>query len=39
LFAGAKTWQRMQRNAMAADVSWDRSGREYARLYRELAGA
>lgn len=33
------TWQRMQRNAMQADVSWDRSGREYARLYRDVLAA
>jgi starch synthase len=35
LFAQPAVWQRMQRNAMAADVSWDRSGTQYARLYRD----
>jgi starch synthase len=30
-------WRRMQQNAMAADVSWDRAARRYAALYRELA--
>ena len=39
LFAIPPTWQRMQRNAMQCDVSWDRSGREYARLYREVIGS
>jgi starch synthase len=29
-------WQRMQRNAMAADVSWRRSAERYAALYRSL---
>jgi starch synthase len=29
-------WQRMQRNAMAADVSWRRSAQQYAALYRSL---
>lgn len=28
-------WERMQRNAMRTDVSWNRSGSHYARLYRE----
>ena len=39
LFARASTWQTMQRNAMRTDVSWDRSGRQYAQLYREMIGA
>ncbi len=38
LFSDRPTWQRMQLNAMHADVSWNRSGRQYARLYRELLG-
>ena len=33
-----KIWQRMQRNGMAADVSWRDPARRYAALYRELAG-
>lgn len=32
-------WRRMQRNAMAMDVSWRRAARRYAALYRELAEA
>ena len=31
-------WQRMQRNAMAADVSWRRSAQPYVALYRILGG-
>ncbi len=33
-----QTWQRMQRNGMATDVSWRDPARRYAALYRELAG-
>ena len=29
-------WRRLQRNAMAIDVSWRRPARRYAALYREL---
>jgi starch synthase len=36
LFGVPQIWQRMQRNAMNTDVSWHRSGREYARLYRHI---
>lgn len=32
----APTWRRMQRNAMAADVSWRHSAAQYAALYRSL---
>jgi starch synthase len=39
LFAHPADWQRMQRNAMRADVSWDRSGRQYAQLYRDMIGS
>jgi starch synthase len=35
LFAQPAIWERMQRNAMRTDVSWHRSGSQYARLYRE----
>ncbi len=31
-----ETWQEMQRRAMRSDFSWERSAREYARLYRSL---
>jgi starch synthase len=33
-----ETWQRVMRNGMAQDWSWDRSAAEYERLYRMLAG-
>jgi starch synthase len=39
LFAQRDTWERMQRNAMLTDVSWNRSGVQYARLYREAINA
>jgi starch synthase len=39
LFAQRPIWERMQHNAMGADVSWLRSGRQYARLYREAIRA
>ena len=29
-------WQALQRNGMASDYSWDRSGRAYADLYNQL---
>ncbi|MBW4023036.1 MAG: glycogen synthase GlgA [Proteobacteria bacterium] len=32
-------WRRIQRNGMRTDVSWRRSARLYAELYRELTGA
>jgi starch synthase len=35
LFAQPKVWQQMQQNGMKTDVSWSRSGSQYARLYRE----
>lgn len=33
-----ETWERLQRNGMAKDFSWDVQGREYVDLYRRLAG-
>jgi starch synthase len=33
-----ETWERLQRNGMAKDFSWDVQGREYVELYRRLAG-
>jgi starch synthase len=39
LFAQPKVWQRMQQNGMRTDVSWSRSGSQYARLYREALGS
>jgi starch synthase len=35
LRAAPPVWERMQRNAMQTDVSWNRSGSHYARLYRD----
>ena len=37
LFRQPEIWKRMQRNAMRQPVGWDRSAKEYAALYRELA--
>ena len=37
LYQDAPTWENMQKNAMKADVSWDRAASEYAELYREIA--
>jgi starch synthase len=31
-----EAWERMQRNAMKAEVGWARSAAQYAALYREL---
>jgi starch synthase len=39
LFAQPNVWQRMQQNGMKTDVSWGRSGSQYARLYREALGS
>lgn len=36
LFADPDKWSRMQRNAMALDVSWTEPARNYAALYRSL---
>lgn len=38
LFQRKDTWRQLQKNGMAADFSWQRSGRAYADLYQELAG-
>lgn len=37
LWRDGEIWVAMQRNALAADVSWVRSARRYAALFRELA--
>ncbi len=39
LYRDPETWNRLQRNGMAADVSWRASARAYADLYRELVVA
>jgi len=36
LFSDKKTWTKMQRNGMKAQVSWDKSAENYASLYRSL---
>jgi starch synthase len=36
LFRKKNQWQRLVRAAMAADYSWNRSAREYLKLYRDL---
>lgn len=38
LFGQTSVWQQIQRNGMAADFSWRRSGAEYALIYQQLAG-
>lgn len=38
LFSQPEEWRRIQRNAMACDFSWSRSGKAYADLYTQLAG-
>ncbi len=37
LWPNRAAWQRMQKNALAADVSWTASAGAYAALFRELA--
>ncbi|GIX21418.1 MAG: glycogen synthase [Gammaproteobacteria bacterium] len=36
-YGDGAAWRRLQRHAMAADHSWDRSARAYLALYEELA--
>ena len=36
LWREKETWRRLQRNAMAADVSWRRPAKKYAALYKEI---
>jgi starch synthase len=36
LWRDKPNWQRMQRNAMAADVSWRASARRYVALFQSL---
>jgi starch synthase len=31
-------WREVQRNGMAKDFGWDRAARQYAEIYRTLAG-
>lgn len=38
LYGQTTVWQQIQRNGMAADFSWRRSGADYARIYQQLAG-
>lgn len=38
LFSKPKSWGRLQRRGMKADVSWDVSAKRYAALYKELLG-
>lgn len=39
LYKDRRTWSRMQRNAMAQPVGWNRSARAYAALYSRLTQA
>ena len=36
LYHQPEAWKKIQRNGMKADFSWDRSGKAYADLYRQL---
>jgi len=36
LYRDGESWPRLQANAMASDVSWTRSARRYASLFREM---
>ena len=36
LYRQPEVWRRIQRNGLASDVSWSRSGADYAAIYREL---
>lgn len=38
LFGRGKTWKRMQRRGMKADVSWHASAQRYAQLYETILG-
>jgi starch synthase len=37
LYREPRTWSRLQANALATDVSWDRSAARYAALFRDMA--
>lgn len=39
LYEDRASWQRVMRQAMTRDFSWDAAARQYAALYRELASA
>ncbi len=39
LYRQPATWRRLQRNAMATDVSWHHPARQYAALFRDLLAA
>ncbi len=36
VFADKKAWKKMIKNAMITDFSWDRSAREYERLFKKI---
>lgn len=38
LYRQPKLWKQIQRNGMAADFSWGRSGADYAAIYQHLIG-
>ena len=35
VYRSKKSWRRLQQRGMAADFSWESSGQEYAKLYRQ----
>jgi starch synthase len=39
VFADQTQWERLQRNGMKVDFSWDRSAREYVKVYKRVIAA
>jgi starch synthase len=37
VFANEKKWQQLQKSCMQQDFSWNKSAKEYLRLYRKLS--
>ena len=38
VYRNRDAWREVQRNGMAKDFGWDRAARQYAEIYRRLAG-
>jgi starch synthase len=38
IYRNRGAWRELQRNGMAKDFGWDRAARQYAEIYRTLAG-
>jgi glycogen synthase len=39
VFYDRETWQRLQRNGMSADFSWERSAHNYLEAYHRISAA